>query len=578
MRRILKMNLKYNGIFLLLLLLIFLSGEIVFAQSSPNYELKKNVIDMEGKESQSADYLLFDVGGQPSPVGEMYSNNYTLSSGFLAQAVTIEFRGTKLMASDGQAEATFGRAVAISGDYAVIGASHDNNENGTDAGAAYVFKRSGNEWLEQCKILASDGAESDVFGYAIAIDGDYAVIGAPWTDDNGTESGAAYIFKREGTDWIQQTKLTASDGGEDNRYGITAAISGDYVLVGAFFDDDFGTRSGSAYIYKRNGTDWVEQVILKADDGAEGDWFGVSVSIDGNFAAIGARYDDNENGTDAGGVYLFKRSGTSWRQYQKLIASDGADGDLFHKVELCGDHLIVGAYQDDDNGPNSGSVYVYKNTGSSWVEQEKLIASDGEVGEMFGRHVAVSENRLVIGANRDNENGSNSGSVYVCNYDGSNWIETEKIVAYDGDPGDFYGFQVDIDGDFILVASRNDDDKGNNAGAAYIYGSLTIGIPYDITNVRNAMAFQLYPAYPNPFNPETTIRYVLPRAVEVNIAIYNLLGQRIRLLENSQMQPGAHSVHWDGRDDAGIVQTSGIYLCRIQAGEYRRSIKLTLIK
>lgn len=572
------MNLKYNGIFLLLLMMIFLSGEIVFAQSSPNYEMKKNVLDMGGKESQSTNYLLFDVSGQPSPVGEMYSNNYTLSSGFLGQAITIEFRGAKLMASDGQAEATFGRALAMSGDYIVIGSSHDDNDNGVDAGAAYIFKRSGNDWIEQCKITADDGAENDVFGHAIAIEGDYAVIGAPWTDDHGTESGAAYIFKRDGNDWIQQAKLTASDGGVDNRYGISVAISGDYVLVGAFFDDDFGARSGSAYIYKRAGANWIEQAILKADDGAEGDWFGVSVAIEDDFAAIGARYDDNENGTDAGAVYLFKRSGTSWGQHQKLIAGDGAEGDLFHKPAFYGDQLMVGVYEDDDNGANSGSVYVFRNNGTSWVQQEKLIASDGEAGEMFGSHIAVSDNRMVVGAYRDNDNGSNSGSIYVFSYDGSHWTETEKIIAYDGDPGDYYGLPVDIDGDYILVAARNDDDKGNNAGAAYVYGSMAIGIPYDITNVTNAMAFQLYPAYPNPFNPETTIRYVLPGSVDVNIAIYNLLGQRVRLLENNTMQAGSHSVHWDGRDEAGNVQTSGIYLCRIQAGEYRRSIKLTLIK
>lgn len=575
------MNFKYkdwlHGVFLLLLLLCF-SGKIIFAQSSTNYVMKRSVLDNAGMASQSTNYSIVDAVGQPSPLGEQFNANYTLSPGFLGQAIIIEFRGAKLYARDGAAEDYFARSVALGDEYAVVGASHNDNRNGTDAGAAYIFARSGNDWIEQAKIMADDGAEGDVFGYSVAIEGDYLVVGAPWTDDLGIESGAAYVYKRDGVNWVQQAKLTASDGGEDNRFGISVAISGDYVLVGAFFDDDFGTRSGSAYIFKRSGTSWTEQAILKASEGAEGDWFGVSVSIDGDFAAIGSRYDDNDNGTNAGGVYIFKRDGTTWNESQKIIADDGAADDLFHKVKIDRDRLVIGAYQDDDNGTNSGSVYVYGYNGATWVMQEKLIASDGAPGELFGRHFAIHKNRMVVGAYRDDDNGSNSGSIYVFEHDGRQWNETDKIIAYDGDPGDFYGLQMDLNDYFILVSARNDDDKGNNAGAAYMYGTMPTTVPFDFEKISDKTIFQLLPAYPNPFNPETTIRYIIPRPVDVKIAIYNMLGQRIRLLENRYHERGSYSVRWDGRDETGTVVTSGVYICRIQAGEYRHATKLAIVK
>jgi hypothetical protein len=576
------MKRKYNrwleGVWLLHVMLFLVSGKTGFAQSSTNYEIKKYVLDMTGTASQSTNYGLVDAAGQPSPLGEMFSTNYTLSPGFLGQAITIKFRGAKLYAGDGETEDIFGQSVTISGDYAAIGASQDDNDFGVDAGAVYLFARSEDDWIFQEKIMAADGAKNDIFGSTLHLDGEYLAVGAPWDDDLGTESGAAYVFKREGSHWIQQAKLVPSDGGSDNRFGISVAICGDYIIVGAFFDNDFGNRSGSAYIFHRNGTSWTEQAILKASDGAEGDWFGVGVSLDGDFAAVGSRYDDNENGTDAGAVYIFEREGTVWNQRQKLIASDGAEGDLFQTVEINGVHLIVGARQDDDLGSNSGSIYVFRHDGSAWVEQEKITASDGAPEENFGNHVAISGNRMVVGAYRDNDNGSNSGSIYSFAYDGTHWSEIEKILAYDGDAGDYYGLEADLNEYFIMVAARNDDDKGTNAGAVYVYGEMPTTVPFDISKAAEVTAFQILPAFPNPFNPETTIRYAIPRAVEVTIAIFNSLGQRVRSLENGFREPGFYSVRWDGRDESGNVLTSGIYICQIQAGEYRRSTKLAIVK
>ena len=192
------------------------------------------------------------------------------------------------MASDGAASDEFGVSVAISGDTLVVGA-HGDNDNGTNSGSAYIFTRSGTlAWTQQAKLTASDGAADDEFGGSVAISGDTVVVGAVWNDDNGTDSGSAYIFTRSGTAWTEQAKLTASDGAADDNFGNSVAISGDTVVVGAWHDDDNGTDSGSAYIYTRSGTAWTEQAKLMASDGAADDEFGDSVAISGDTVVVGA--------------------------------------------------------------------------------------------------------------------------------------------------------------------------------------------------------------------------------------------------------------------------------------------------
>ncbi|MBA7679911.1 hypothetical protein ES703_88217 [subsurface metagenome] len=175
-------------------------------------------------------------------------------------------------------------------------------------------------------------------------------------DDNGSNSGSAYIFKRDGTSWSEQAKLTASDGAAYDRFGSSVSVSGDYAIVGALLDDDNGTSSGSAYIFRRYGTSWSEQAKLTASDGAASDRFGSSVSVSGDYTIAGAYGDDSSSGS----AYIFERSGTSWSEQAKLLASDGAASDYFGwSVSISGVYAIVGAYLDDDSGGGSGSAYMF---------------------------------------------------------------------------------------------------------------------------------------------------------------------------------------------------------------------------
>jgi hypothetical protein len=262
------------------------------------------------------------------------------------------------LASDGVNEASFGNSLAIEDTTVLIGASGDD-DNGIHSGSVYVFTRDGSgSWTQQAKLTAGDGAPYDYFGNALGIDGDTAVIGAMGDDYNEMPSGSAYVFTRDGGgSWSQQAKLTASDGAAEDWFGLSVTVNGDTALIGAPFDDDNGSFSGSAYVFTRDGGSWSEQAKLTASDGAPYDYFGTAVAVEGPTAVIGSYGDDSNTGS----AYVFSYDGSGgWTEQVKLAASDGAPYDLLGiAVALDSDTVVVGAPFDDDNGADSGSAYVF---------------------------------------------------------------------------------------------------------------------------------------------------------------------------------------------------------------------------
>ena len=336
-----------------------------------------------------------------------------------------------------------------------------------NSGAVYSYYLDGSEWLDYDKLVASDGSSYDYFGSSVSIDGNYAIVGAYGDDDKGYTSGSAYVFSRSGSEWDQQSKLMASDGSGSDYFGYSVSISGDYAIVGAYQDDDNGNNSGSAYIFSWDGTDWVEQQKLTASDGYSNDYFGYTVSISGNYAIVGA-YQDDDNGDNSGSAYIFSWDGTDWVQQQKLIASDVDRYDNSGcSVSIDGDYAIVGASR-----AGSGAAYVYHWDGTTWSEQAKLSASDGAGLDMFGSSVSIEGDYVAIGAYGDDDNGSWSGSAYIFQRDGTTWTQTEKLTASDGASIDLFGQSVAIAGDYAIVGARRADTLGQDSGTAYIDGDL----------------------------------------------------------------------------------------------------------
>jgi hypothetical protein len=369
--------------------------------------------------------------------------------------------GYKVTASDGNVADYFGNSVSINGNYVVVGA-YEDDDKGLGSGSAYIFERQGNNWIQKDKLVAPDGSMFNQFGKSVSISGDYTIIGAPLMQ---TEIGSAYIFNREGSSWSYQKKLTTWDWdkGEGDKFGSSVAIDGDYAVVGAIGDD---LGCGAAYVFMRSGNNWVQQAKLIAEDWAFDDEFGCAVSISGNYVIVGA-YGDN---FQSGAAYVFERQGRDWTQCAKLIASDASIDDcLGYSVAISGDYVILGAYLDDDQIHDRGSAYIFRRNGDDWIEEARLIASDGAEDDHFGKSVSISQNTAIIGAPDDYITDDNKGSVYIFKRENNRWTQQAKLVASDGESEDNFGNILSIDGSYAVIGVSGDDDKGSNSGSVYIY-------------------------------------------------------------------------------------------------------------
>ncbi|MCH8253638.1 MAG: FG-GAP repeat protein, partial [Planctomycetes bacterium] len=387
--------------------------------------------------------------------------------------------GAKMTAADANSSDEFGRSVSVSGTVAVVGSWQDDDA-GSASGSAYVYRLNGGTWVEEQKLTASDPDSGDGFGYSVSISGDVALIGSISDEDAGINSGSAYVYRFDGSTWVEEQKLTPSDADANDWFGISLSISGDVAVVGARFDDDACPEnplceSGSAYVYRFNGRTWVEEQKLTASDATQGDGFGRGVSVSGDVAVVGAYLDDDAGG-NSGSAYVYRFDGSAWIEEQKLTASDGAASDLFGiSVSVSGDVAVIGAVFDDDAGSWSGSAYVYRFNGSAWVEEQKLTASDAAAGDRYGNSVSISGNVVVVGSHNDDGAGFDSGSAYLYRFDGSTWVEARKLTASDAAPDDRFGYSVAISGGVVVVGSYKDDDPfgedpTSNSGSVYAFG------------------------------------------------------------------------------------------------------------
>ncbi len=457
-----------------------------------------------------------------------------------------------LKASNTGAKDLFGVSVSVSGDTVVVGAPwEDSNATGVngnegddsalDAGAVYVFVRIGTTWSQQAYLKASNTESGELFGISVAASDDTVVVGSPGEDssatgvngnqsDNGAaESGAAYVFVRNGTSWSQQAYLKASNTGNSDIFGCSVAASGDTVVVGARGEgssamgvngdqsNNGASGSGAAYVFVRNGTAWSQQAYLKASNTNAGDSFGFSVAVSGGTIAIGAQCEDsnatgvngdqsNNGAKDSGAAYVFVQNGTTWSQQAYLKASNTGAHDRFgSSLSMSGDSVAVGTWEEDSdatgvNGdqssnlaPDSGAVYVFVRNGTTWSQQAYLKASNTDGGDGFGSAVSVSGDMLVVGAgceassatgvngDQSDESAWGAGAAYVFVRNGPTWTQQSYLKASNTESFEYFGSSVSVSGSIVAVGAYHEDsnatgvngDQSNNgagaAGAAYVF-------------------------------------------------------------------------------------------------------------
>lgn len=372
----------------------------------------------------------------------------------------------KLTASDGAAGDFLGRSVSIHHEDIVAGATgHD--ALGSGAGAAYVWSHDGTDFVEQAKLLASDGSAGDAFGRSVAFGHDTVVVGAVGADAGAVNSGAAYVFVRSGSIWSEEAKLVPSAPVAGGFFGASVAIEEDMVLIGS-------PGSRSAYVFTRTGTVWTEEAVLSASDATVGNDFGAAVALGEDQAVVGAR---NQNGT--GAAYLYSRSAGIWNEDAKLTALDATPGDQFGAAVALADpqsagapavNVLVGAPRNDEAGLDAGAYYRFYDDGLSWSQKQKRLGLGA--GDGLGSSVGSSTKFSIAGSRFTTSEGfAKAGATLLFGIGNPNMLQV--FVASDPSAGSLLGGDVSIDDCNIVAGSIGDDALGADAGAVYVFTTVT---------------------------------------------------------------------------------------------------------
>ena len=384
----------------------------------------------------------------------------------------------ELFDADGGTSDLFGTAVAVDGGTAVVGAIYDD-DNAWHAGAAYVFRLDPgtSSWVQEQKLLPDDGLTSyDHFGRAVAVVGDTVVVGVPHDDDNGEDSGSAYVFHFDGSTWVQAQKILPADGAAGDEFGVSIAMKDNILVIGAQFDDDNGSNAGSAYVFRDEGSGWVQvQRLLATDEVTAEERFGRAVAIDNGTVVVGSIEYNNGDHASSAFVFRFNAATSQWNQEQKLNTVSGGG-----PVAISGDKILMGESNDDQNGPVTGAAYIFRFDGSSWSQEQKLLASDGAAFNAFGGYgVALVGDTAVIAA-PGHDHGcptpeiygscTNFGSAYVFRFDGVVWVEVAELQSPRSNPGgDNFGRSAAISGDTLLIGATYALGNGLTSGSTYVF-------------------------------------------------------------------------------------------------------------
>ncbi|MCB0823091.1 MAG: T9SS type A sorting domain-containing protein [Bacteroidales bacterium] len=504
-----------------------------------------------------------------------------LMLGLSAQNYQIQ----KVVASDRDQLDFFGEAVAIDGDYAIVGSKYQDS----DEGAAYIFKVNDEGVFEQTAILeAPDPYAGSYFGHSVAIYNKTAVVGAPLEayDATGTnymtEAGAIYIFTRgDGEEWSFWQKIVPADRDYLAQFGYSVALHGEHMVVSARSEkkDENGlnpiTEAGAAYTLIRDGDLWVINQKIVASDRAEQDWFGEDLAIYGNTIVIGVPWEDE----DASGGNTLDRSGSAyvfsfntddvWVEYQKIVLEDREKWDQFgFSVSIWDEQIAIGANFKDKPGAvniiDAGSVYMYELNGSIWEQVDQLYSEDAYYFDEFGYSVSLNGNHLLVGAYSSDDYGQgtqeifNAGAAYYFQNSKGSWSQVDKIVAPVRAEADNFGIDVFInsEGTGIIGAMREDEDQNEqntimDAGAAYFYKSGTSSI------VKNDFPGKVS-AYPNPAVDQLSLQF--EKEYDLNIQIRDLMGRAIKTYQYAKAS------------NISIELTSlpvGMYMLVIESENYR---------
>lgn len=354
------------------------------------------------------------------------------------------------VADENAVDATaFGHTVAVSGNYAIVGAFFDLV--GPDRkGSASIYQFNGSNWVFMQKIIDATGSAGDYFGSSVSISGNYAIVGASYDDIGANaDQGSASIYQFNGSNWVLMQKITDGTGAAGDVFGYSVSISGNYAIIGAYIDDvGANANQGSVSIYRYNGSSWVLMNKITDATGSAAGRFGYSVSLSGNYAIVGAAFENIGGNVMQGSASIYQFDGSNWVLMNKITNSAGAADDRFgYGVSISGNYAIVGAFGDDVGAnSNQGSASIYRYNGSNWVLMNKLTDAAGTASDVFGCSVSISGNYAVVGAYLKKVGGNvDQGAASIYQRVGLGWQKVQYVTDPGGNQVDHFGISVGID-------------------------------------------------------------------------------------------------------------------------------------
>lgn len=381
----------------------------------------------------------------------------------LATALPLHAAPARLAPPTATIGARVGASVALGENTLVLGAPDDDTA-GPFAGAAYVYVRKGSGWEQRARLVGRPTTGYRSFGESVAISRDVIVVGAPFENVHGEGSGAVYVYMHNGTNWVEQARLTPTDAKADQLFGDAVAIDGNTIVVGAFLDSQQGSNAGAAYVFTRTGVTWTQRAKLTASDASEFAFFGSAVAIQGHTIVVGA--------PTAERAYVFELAGAQWTEQAALSPWDLPVGDYSGfgaAVTVDGGTIAVGAPSQSSTELRTGAVYTFRQKGKKWEQQKILSAPAATEGDEFGTSVALKGSRLAVGAPYRGE--QNEGAVYLFSMHGNHWrapsmrsADTDVFSAY-------FGASVALTKDRLLTGAPAFVDFAGeqSAGAGFLH-------------------------------------------------------------------------------------------------------------
>ena len=538
--------------------------------------------------------------------------------GALSYAVDLKGEVIPLPGDEGS---HWGHSVDISGPTLIAGSGLNlDNKN-----EVYIMEQRGEAWEVLNHFPSPHPGHMDFFGYAVALEENFAAIGAYEADgkefivERGLLAGGpgkVYVYGRKNQgDFALMIALKADDVEDYDRFGYSIDISGTTLIVSAPFHDQ---QRGAVYVYALEGIRWKQQAKLQADDAGPRDRMGWDCAISGNTIVAGAPLAAAPR-RNSGTAYVFKRKGNVWKQVAKLAPHDGDGGDAFGiSVDVSQNRVIVGANKDENHGNRrgSGSAYIFSEVEGTYTQETKLTANDIQQGANFGLTVAIDVNRALVGApSADTERGENSGAVYAFLKVGPDWELQATIIPDEGPDeghGDNMGNAVALDGEFgrhfnyaAIGVQYDATPKHPDGGSVYLFdtediNNLNIPLSKNIEDFRVPLSVEptdelalimfgdikrnaLLQNFPNPFNPETWIPYTLADDAEVQVRIYDLQGALVRQLDIGRRGVGRYlnrqtAAYWDGRDQSGASVASGVYFYTLEIDDFSETRRMVIRK